>query len=155
MLTRKLLLAPLLLFLIQGAPGQQEQRSVLLPAHEAKAVSNWYSKDRSESFDGSWTPNKADIDGLESNLSQISNMKIFGWESRIRIDHPDQYYRQYVAVSVAGQKRIFVNAFCDEKPPIDWRDRLVVVIDGATCYWQVLYNPATKQFSNLRINARA
>jgi hypothetical protein len=153
--TRKLLLAALLLLLIHSAPGQNEQRSVLLPSSEARAVSSRYARERAEKFDGSWNPAKADLDGLESNLSQISDMTIYGWDSKIRIDHPTQYFRQYVAVRIAGQKRIFVNAFCDEKPPFYWRDRLYVVIDGATCYWQVMYDPATKQFTNLRINARA
>jgi hypothetical protein len=155
MRTRKTIIALILLSLLQCAPGQQEQRSVLLPAHEVKAVASRYSRERSEKFDGSWQPAKADLDDLEANLSQISNLKIYGWDSKIHIDHPGQYFRQYVAVRVAGQKRIFVSAFCDEKPPSDWHDRLYVVIDGATCYWQAIYDPAAKQFSNLRINARA
>jgi hypothetical protein len=152
---QKLMIAALLLVWGHSAPGQNEQRSALLPAHVARAVSSRYAYERSEKFDGNWNPAKADLDGLESNLSQISDMKIYGWDSKIRIDHPAQYYRQYVAVRVAGQKRIFVNAFCDEKPPLDWRNRLYIVIDGATCYWQALYDPATRQFTNLRINARA
>jgi hypothetical protein len=155
MLVRKLKIAALLLFFIQSISGQQEQRSVLLPEHEAKAVSDWYSRDWPELFNGSWMPSKSDLDGLESNLSQISQLPILGWGTRIHIDHPDQYFRQYIAVKVAGKERIFVSAFCDEKPPFDWREHLFVVIDGANCYWQALYDPATKQFSNLRINARA
>jgi hypothetical protein len=155
MTAQKLMIAFLLLLLIHSAPGQQEKRSVLLPAHEAKAVSDRYSREWPEAFDGSWNPSKTDLEGLESSLSQISNLPILGYGSRIHIDHPDQYFRQYIAVTVAGKQRIFVSAFCDDKPPSDWREHLYVVIDGATCDWQALYDPATKQFSNLRINARA
>jgi hypothetical protein len=155
MLVRKLKIAILLLFLIQSTPGQKEFRSVLLPEHEAKVVADRYSRDWAAAFDGSWKPSKSDLDGLESSLSQISQLPILGWGSRIHIDHPEQYFRQYIAVTVAGKQRIFVSAFCNEKPPSDWRKHLFVVIDGANCYWQALYDPATKQFSNLRINARA
>ncbi|MGO9336623.1 MAG: hypothetical protein ACLPY1_03850 [Terracidiphilus sp.] len=155
MLAQKLMITALLPFLIQGSPWQQEQRSVLLPAHESKAVSDRYSRERSEKIGGSWQPTKVDLDGLESNLPQISSMKVLGWDSKIHIDHPDRYFRQYVAVLVAGRREVFVNAFCDGQSFPDWRERLVVVIDGGTCYWQALYDPATKQFSNLMINARA
>jgi len=147
----------LLLFLIPSAPGQQGQRFVLLPAHEAKAVSDRYSRERSERINGSWQPTKADLDGLEKSLPQISKLEIFGWDSRVHIDRPEQYFRQYVAVLVSGKRKIFVNAFCgiNGQPFTDWRDRLVIVSDGDICFWQALYDPATQQFSNLRINARA
>jgi hypothetical protein len=149
------MIATLFLFFIQGIAGQHEKRSVLLPADQAKVVSGQYSRDRSEKINGSWSPTEANLDTLDANISQISNMKIYGWDSRIHIDHPEQYFRQYIAVLVDDKEKIFVNAFCDKEPPSNWHDRLFLVIDGATCYWQVLYDPATKQFSNLRINARA
>ena len=155
MQTQKLIFAALLFLLSTTGIGQQEQRSVLLPAHEAKAVSDLYSQERAEKIKGSWNPTKADLDGLEANLSEISEMKIYGWDSKIHIDHPAQYYRQYIAVLVAGKRMIFINAFCDAQGLPDWHDRMVIVSDGATCFWQVLYDPVTKQFSNLRINARA
>jgi hypothetical protein len=155
MRTARPVIATLLLFVLYQASGQNVQRSTLLPAKEAKAVSKWYSEDRSEKIDGSWQPSKVDLDGLEANLSQVSTLQIYGWGSRIHIEHPEKYFRQYIAVKVSGQNRIFVNSFCGEKPPSDWQNHLHVMIDGAICYWQVLYDPATKQFSNLRINARA
>lgn len=151
---RKLKVAILLLFLIQGTPGQQVERSVLLPSHEAKAVARRYSEARSERITGSWDPTKAELDGLEASLSQIPEMKINGLDSRIHIDNPEQYYRQYVAVFVEGKKRIFVNAICDAELLSDWHHRLVIASGGAKCFWQALYDPATSQFSNLRINAR-
>ncbi len=156
MQTWKLAIMPLLLLLlIPTVPGQEEQHSVLLPPNQIKAVSNWYSKDRSETYEGSWQPTKADLDSLEKSLPQISGLKIHRWDSRIHIERPEKYFRQYVAVKVVGQNRIFVNAFCDEKPPPNWREHLFVVMDGDICFWQALYDPFTHQFTNLRINSRA
>ena len=104
----------------------------------------------------SWIPSPADIEGLEANLSQISELKIRGLESTsIRIDRPDRYFRQYVGVRHGGKRRIYINAFIDDPPPSDWRTRLYVVIDGATSYWHAFYDPDTKTFSDLTINARA
>lgn len=148
----KAMIAFLSLCLISNAQGQQERRSVLLPASELKAVSDRYSKDRLEKYDGSWNPTKADIDGLESSLSQISALKIHGWDSKIHIEHPERHFRQYVAVKVSGQNRIFVNAFCFDSPPSDWRRHLVVVYDGDICLWQALFDPSKRAFSNLWIN---
>jgi hypothetical protein len=53
---------------------------------------------------------------------------------------------QYVGVVRSGQKLIYVNAFCVAQPPPDWRDPLYVVDDGATCFWQALYDPVPRRF---------
>jgi len=135
----------LLFMLVTGAQAQQDARFVLLPARAASGIAN----------QGTWKPTKADIDAVEANISQVSSLKSGGRSPAIHIDHPERYFRQYVPIIQAGQKRLYVNAFCDEPPPY-WHSRLVVAItDGGTCYWQALYDPATKKFSHLRINARA
>jgi hypothetical protein len=144
MRVRWIVIASFLCSILASIQGQQEQRFVVLPARVAGSVAS----------QGSWQPTKADIDGLEANLSKVSALKAEGWPSTIRIDHPQQYFRQYVAILRGGQRRIYVNAFCDEQLRSEWRDRLVVVNDGATCFWQALYDPTIKKFSNLRINAR-
>jgi hypothetical protein len=54
-----------------------------------------------------------------------------------------------------GKMPLYLNAFCDENPPAYRRQRRVIVADGATCYWQAFYDPATKKYSHLTINARA
>jgi hypothetical protein len=151
---RKLAVLLGFLFLIPIAPGQKE-RSVLLPAHQVKVVSERYSTERSEKYEGAWEPDKTDLDGLEKSLPQVSKMKISGWPSSIHIAHPEQYFRQYVAVIVTGKKMIFVNAFSEVQDFPRWRDRLVLVADGDLGFWQALYDPATMRFSNLRVNARA
>lgn len=104
---------------------------------------------------GSWEPSKAEIDGLEAGLSVVSKMKVKGWPSNIHIERPERYFRQYIGVSHQRQRRIYINAFCVNPPPSDWLIHLYAVIDGATCFWQALYDPLTKSFSNLTINARA
>jgi hypothetical protein len=152
---RKLAFAILLVFLIAGAHGQQEQRSVLLSANEIKQVASLYPKKGPESIKGSWQPTQADIDSLEANLSQVSHLESNYRNPLIRIDHPEQYFRQYIGVLQSSQKRIFVNAFYEVESEPNWRNRLVIVSDGATCFWHALYDPITATFSGLEINSRA
>lgn len=143
------MICALLLLLIAPALGQQVQRSVLLPSSAAPSLPG-----RPPS-QGSWEPTKSDLAGLEINLPQVAALNIEGWTSRLHIHHPEAYYRQYVAVIYDGKKLIYVNAFCDDElPPFDWRNHLYVVTDGATCYWQAIYDPATKKISSLTINSR-
>lgn len=103
---------------------------------------------------GTWQATQPAFDNLEANLSQISWMKAEGWSSAIRIEHPEQYFRQYLPVILGTKKLIYVNAFCDEQSHSNWREKLVFVNDGATCYWQALFDPVSKRFVDLRINPR-
>jgi len=144
MRSRKLMAVSSMLLLATAGEGQQGQRFVVLPGTAAVEIPSA----------GAWQPSQTDIDGLETNLPRISGLKASGWPSTIHIDHPEQYFRQYVPIIRAGEKVIYINAFCDPQPLSYWRDRLVVVYDGATCYWQALYDPTTKKFSELRINSR-
>ena len=104
----------------------------------------------------SWTPSRADIEGLEARLSVVSGLKIRGYESTaLRIDRPEKYFRQYVGVRHGGRHQIYINAFCDDPPPSNWKKTFYVVIDGDLGYWHAFYDPDTKTFSDLTINPRA
>ena len=141
------------LLLAGAAQAPKEQRYAVLPWHSVPRIPA--RSIRGVDSHGSWEPSQSDIDGLEAGLPHVSELKIVGWPSSIHIENPGRYFRQYVGVSHRGQRQIYVNAFCENPPPPDWRDHLYVVIDGATCFWQAFYNPITKTFSNLTINARA
>jgi hypothetical protein len=132
--------------LVAGAQAQQETHFVVLSSSAAKSIN---------AVQTTWSPTKVDIDDAEANVSQVALLKAEGWSSMIHIDHPERYFRQYVPVRRAGKRVLYLNAFCDENPPAYWRTRLVIVADGATCYWQAFYDPSTKKYSHLTINARA
>lgn len=138
-------LGPTFAFVITTLGQQALPRYAVLPMQAAKPIG----------FHGTWKPTLEDVAGAEASLAQVSGMTPIGWPSVIHVDHPESYFRQYLPVRQGNRKLIYVNAFCDQRPPIDWRTRLFVVIDGATCYWQALYDPSTKMYSHLTINARA
>jgi hypothetical protein len=112
---------------VLSAQAQQESNYVVLPAKAASGII---------ATQGTWNPTKIDIAGAEAKISQIESVKAENWSSAIHIDHPERYFRQYVPIRQKGRNLLYVNAFCDA--PSYWRKRLVIVSDGATCYWQAL-----------------
>jgi hypothetical protein len=133
--------------------GQKDERYVVVPLNAAQKIP-FRLFDASVQL-GTWQPSQLDIDALEANLPQLSALSPSGWKPVRHIEHPEQYYRQYIGVTVHSNNLIYVNAFCDNPPPPTWKTQLYIVIDGGTCYWQAFYDPAAKKFSNLMIDGRA
>jgi hypothetical protein len=102
-----------------------------------------------------WQPTEAEIGGLEASLPLVPHLRAENWLSRydLRIEHPEQYFRQYIPVLSKGKKLIYVNAFRDETP--EWRQHVVIIMDGGTCCWQAYYDPAAHAFLMFRINGVA
>jgi hypothetical protein len=123
----------------QTASEQARKPYIVLPGSAAAEMAKG----------GSWQPIDADIDGLEARLQMVRSLKYSGR----RIDHPEQYFRQYVGVVQKRKKLIYVNAFCHEVPY--WRQSLVITLDGGACYWQAFYDPITHAFLSLMINGVA
>ena len=128
---------------------------MLLPASEVGSFARMYPTKGPERIDGSWQPTNDDIDTIEANLHYISDLRSFGAPNGEKIEHPDTYFRQYLAVFRGGQKRIYINAMCDVKYSTDWRTHLAIVMDGGNCFWQAWYDPATQKFLSLMINGVA
>jgi hypothetical protein len=100
-----------------------------------------------------WTPSQAQIDDLEKALPAY-----------LRDNAPERsadlwqkvapYKRQYIGILLGDQQAIYVNAMCsmdDDR----WQSEPVMVMDGGDCFFNVTYNPATAQFSDLSINGDA
>ena len=67
------------------------------------------------------------------------------------------YKRQYFGLTHGGKKWILVNSFCEAfwKRNDYWRDSIVDVFDGGSCFFMVLYDPSSSQFDRLMINGEA
>jgi hypothetical protein len=134
----------LTLLVMTGFQAGGRARFVVLPGSAVKS---------SVRTQGDWSPTEEDVKSAEQNISQISSLKAENWTGKIRVSHPESYFRQYVPVREAGRKLLYINAFCNE-PPKDWGERLVVVFDGGTCFWQAFYDPERQRFAHLTINGR-
>jgi hypothetical protein len=128
-------------------------RSVVLPPPSADDLGQAEPAVAKLFANGTWQISNDDVVNLETALPQISSLTVRGWPAAIHIDHPEKYFRQYFAVIRGGKKLIYVNAFCKEETGHKWRERLFAVSDGATCYWQVFFDPVFKRFYELAFNA--
>lgn len=142
----------LLLVFCGTANAKKSRPFVLLPSTATQHISRLCSRKGISNVSGSWRPNKHDIQLLESRLPRISALRSKGELNGIQIQHPDRYYRQYIAVVVGSRRMIYLNAFSDRPSP-PWRTELVDVCDSGPSGWGVLYDPVTGQFSFLRVNS--
>jgi hypothetical protein len=133
-------------------------RAVLLPSDQAKAMLEQCSRPTPEDVDGTWKVSNTSLKRLEQDLPELAD---FGPKPSTIGDkafNPSGFYRQYVGITVHGQKLIYINAFGGggDRIPFDipWRKTPVVVCDGGRSHWGAVYNPKTHEFSQLRFNGR-
>jgi hypothetical protein len=57
-------------------------------------------------------------------------------------------------VTRGGARRILVNAACKSYASTnpEWRKHFIFVFDGGSCFFQLEYDPLSKQFRNLSVN---
>ncbi len=102
-----------------------------------------------------WTPSEADIADMEARLMPYLNETIPEGDWRYGIaDSLSGYKRQYIGAIKAGDPYIWANFFCYDSFD-DWQTRLIFVDDGGQCFFNVWYNSATHEFSDLQVNGFA
>jgi hypothetical protein len=68
---------------------------------------------------------------------------------------PQVFYRQYVGILQSGQRRVYINAFAPstlETHDDSWESKPTGACDGGDQFWGAVYDPATRQFSELAFN---
>jgi hypothetical protein len=104
-----------------------------------------------------WTITNVDFENLENRLEYYLRNKA-DLQYYFATDLPDkfrEYRRQYVGEIVEGKKVIFINFFCVCYGLDYWKRDLVRVWDGGDCFFPIIYNIKTKEFSDLWINGEA
>lgn len=99
-----------------------------------------------------WMPSLVEVHELEERLPTfISERTSLG---RSIIDD----YKQYIGVTLHGRRLIFVNAidsrgeFSGADIIAGWKHRPIVACGGGPTFWQVVYDPETKEFQDFQIN---
>ena len=102
---------------------------------------------------GEWTPSAKTLSIIKKNLKAfvepiaISQMQpISNWS---------EYIFQYFGTVQDGERVVEIHAFCSIENPNKLNQELIMVLDGGSCYFQLLYNPSSKQFTDLQINGEA
>lgn len=137
-----------------SAPGLTKNGPgfVLLPADQIGVWTKYFAPTSSAE---TWEPSLGDMNEVEADLPQITTLSKTDPDPSRRIDNPTEYYRQYLAVSTNGKRKLFLNAICSAHQDANWRKSLIVVEDGGKCFWHAIYDPSTRTFSDLSVNGTA
>jgi hypothetical protein len=71
------------------------------------------------------------------------------------LDNVGEYRRQYVGIVVAGEKRIWCNAFFSDDSFPDWMHAPVYVLDGGNHFWQMEYVVSKDECMNFYVHGEA
>ena len=101
---------------------------------------------------GSWSPSPAQVDEIQNELKPYVIQQAAAQHRKL----PDwsRYTFQYQGQMHGGRKVVFINAFCIS-PPGYARQQFVLVLDGGTCFFEVMYDPDKKEFFQLLFNGEA
>lgn len=73
-------------------------------------------------------------------------------------------YRQYFFfINDKNEKQVYINSFCrikgiykdGEMQPYDWKNKVVVVKDGGSCYWRIELNLTKNRYYEPYVNGEA
>jgi hypothetical protein len=66
-----------------------------------------------------------------------------------------RYKRQYITViNKKGEKEVWINCFCNTWDK-NWREGLIIVMDGGNCYFNLKINLARREYYELMVNGDA
>jgi len=132
---------------------------VVLEGQHAQALSRQCSRDGPPGFQDTWQPSERDIKELETQLPLLEGLKAsLCCIKGARVKNVHDYYRQYVGIVVNGRKLIYINAFAISARLVSddtWRQKPAIFCDGGDLFWGAIYDPQSKEFSQLAFNGEA
>ena len=108
-----------------------------------------------------WEPSISDVSKAEKCIRQAlvsvqQDPNAYQKEDAAFIlENLTEYRRQYVGIVVAGEKRIWCNAFFFDDSFPDWMNAPVYVLDGGRDFWQIEYVLHDDECINFHIHGEA
>jgi hypothetical protein len=129
--------------------GEVNQQWVILTKKQVKELNDLIG------FSASWSPSTDDIFKLEVGLAEyLEQNSSFFYHQPPVWERLDEYQRQYIGIEREGKRIIYGNFFCDNLG-WDWASKLVFVLDGGECYFQIEYDVEDSVFIKLRVNGES
>ncbi len=100
-----------------------------------------------------WTPDVQTVDRADRALTSALASYDGRGADAFRAQLPT-YTRQYLGVTIDGQRLLMINAFCDAGRS-NRRTEVVDVMDGGSCYWQAYYDPGRDSIVRIAVNGEA
>jgi hypothetical protein len=112
------------------------------------------SRDTPKTDGGYWLPTASDITELELDLPSMLELRD---NHRQKVPPRfQQFQRQYIGFTRDGQRLIYANfaSIFEDEPWKSWSllERPVVVCDGGSSFWGVVYDPKKRQFEEPQFN---
>jgi hypothetical protein len=107
--------------MMQIPPISPGSRSTVLPSTQAAAIMRLSSR-VAPKVEETWQASEADIVALETNLQQISGLRCIWGTTSLGIVGPQSFFRQYVAIIVAGRQLIYETRFTTWMLRHSWRN---------------------------------
>lgn len=134
----------------------------ILPSDQTQATLHQCSRQTPEHVDGTWEIPPSVAVQLEQDLHKLAELKSHQCcTSGAAVGDPDAFYRQYVGITIHGRKYVYINAFPAEIAPPgrkddgSWKRKPAMICDGGSAFWGALYDPETREFSELAFNGVA
>lgn len=130
---------------------------VVLAGDAARGLANQCSRITPGPVQAVWTPDAAQIAGLEAALPALI-------DAELKQRWPNEtltalgYYRQYAGLVVAGRRIIYVNGVDHgvitrgPDPDESWRKQPIGICDGGPITFGVEYDPQAKTFADFAFN---
>jgi hypothetical protein len=137
---------------LQRPPVMDDQNWVIFTEEQAEEMelASWLVDS-----DGFWTPSVDDILNLEEKIVEyLSQNSSYFYRQPPVWERLHEYQRQYIGLERGGRKIIYGNYFCNSGG-VDWRQKLVIMIDGGECFFQVEYDVESGFFIKLLVNGEA
>jgi hypothetical protein len=123
----------------------------ILPASEGPALLKQCSRPTPQGVTSFWTPSTSQIAEMEKLLPKL--LKKSGYK------RPFSDFRgQCVGIISQGKLLIYVNAFprsTTDRHIKDWHTKALIICDGGSAFWGVVFDPADNTFHNLETNGIA
>lgn len=87
--------------------------------------------------EGYWTPTLADVEAAEVAI--------------LAAEGPLEHMRQYAGFIESGERKLWINGFCDATG-FDWQREALHVLDGGDCYFTGIYNVDTNNLETFYLN---
>jgi hypothetical protein len=102
---------------------------------------------------GAWSPDENVVSDIAASIQTYvqEQAKASGKEMKLW----STYTFQYQGRIDYDKKLVFVNALCTKESVKRLQKNIVLVLDGGSCFFNLLYDPTSRKFSNLVVNGDA
>jgi len=95
------------------------------------------------------------LDGLDSFLRNEGSHDAATLAARLQSEHSSSYRVQFLGGVVGGRRVVYGNFFCAiDGRHSEWMSRPIMVKDGGSCFFQVIFDMTTKSYLELHIQGR-